>query len=184
MGEQEEFDRKVAPHLKGLFRKALYFTGRRVEDAEDLMQETLLTAFSSRSTFEGGTNFHAWISKIMYNTNINRLRKGDLTPLIVEYIPHDIQDHDILMIGDEPSDVSDPQEVAFRNSLSKEVIKALKKLSEDSFLVVYLSFQGFAYEEIAKILNIPIGTVKSKMYRANKTLKNELSDYVKKRDII
>ena len=160
------------PELGALFRTALRMTRNR-EDAEDLVQETTTKAFSAIGRFEEGTNFRAWIFKILTNTFINnyyRVRDRDKLPSLDEM--EEETSFQPVFEGISP-------EQALLNTLTKEDIqKAIDNIPMEFKSVVVLTLvEGFSYKETADILDIPIGTVMSRLHRGRKILQNALWEY-------
>lgn len=144
-------------------------------DANDLVQETYLKAFKFIDKYEQGTNAKAWLFKILKNAYINEYRKKLKRPVKVDFeeiISYHEQDHsDNILFADLREDI-------FTNVMGDEVTLAIDALPEDFRTVILLcDIEGFTYEEIAKILDIPIGTVRSRLFRARNMLKDMLRVY-------
>ncbi|MCV7444457.1 sigma-70 family RNA polymerase sigma factor [Mycobacterium paraense] len=154
------FERDAIPLLDPLFTGALHLTRNR-HDAEDLVQETMLRAYARFDTFQDGTNTKAWLYRILQNTWIDQCRKKSRRPTEV-------------LAWDWPS--SDSAEVAALESLPGEAVRAaLMALPEDSRLAVYYAdVEGFSYKEIATILNVPVGTVTSRLHRGRQRMRAHL----------
>ena len=170
--QKKLFQELLMPELGALFRTALRMTRNR-EDAEDLVQETTTKAFSAFDRFEEGTNFRAWIFKILTNTFINnyyRVRERDKLPSLDEM--EEESAFQPVFEGISP-------EQALLNTLTKEDIqKAIDVIPIDFKSVVILNLvEGFSYKETAEILDIPIGTVMSRLHRGRKILQKLLWEY-------
>jgi len=170
--QKKLFQELLMPELGALFRTALRMTRNR-EDAEDLVQETTTKAFSAFDRFEEGTNFRAWIFKILTNTFINnyyRVRERDKLPSLDEM--EEESAFQPVFDGISP-------EQALLNTLTKEDIqKAIDIIPIDFKSVVILNLvEGFSYKETAEILDIPIGTVMSRLHRGRKILQKLLWEY-------
>jgi RNA polymerase sigma-70 factor (ECF subfamily) len=177
----KEFEQQTLPHMEVLYNYALRMTGNR-EDANDLLQETFLKAFRFWDKFEQGTNLRAWLFRIMKNTYINVYRKEVKEPDTVDY--DEIEGY-YNLIRDQTSDDNDLQEKMFGQLLDDDVSKALESLPEEFRTVVILcDIEGLAYEEIAEFLQIPVGTVRSRLHRGRKLLYTALYDYAKNRGFI
>lgn len=177
----KEFEQQTLPHMEVLYNYALRMTGNR-EDANDLLQETFLKAFRFWDKFEQGTNLRAWLFRIMKNTYINLYRKEVKEPDKVDY--DEIEGY-YNLIRDQSSDDNDLQEKMFGQLLDDDVSKALESLPEEFRTVVILcDIEGLAYEEIAEFLQIPVGTVRSRLHRGRKLLYIALYDYAKNRGFI
>ncbi|QPM67209.1 ECF RNA polymerase sigma factor SigR [Atribacter laminatus] len=166
------FQELLMPELGALFRTALRMTRNR-EDAEDLVQETTTKAFSAIDRFEEGTNFRAWIFKILTNTFINnyyRVRERNKLPSLDE-----MEEESAF----QPAFEGISPEQALLNTLTKEDIqKAIDVIPIDFKSVVVLNLvEGFSYKETAEILDIPIGTVMSRLHRGRKILQKLLWEY-------
>ncbi len=171
-----EFEKEAVPHLDAVYNFALRMTGDE-DDADDLVQETYLKAFRFFDKFEKGTNCKAWLFRILKNSFINDYRKTTKEPNKVDY--DDIQNFYENIKADEV-ETQHYEEDAFSNLLDDEISKAISELPEDFRTVVILSdIEGFTYEEIADFVDIPVGTVRSRLHRARKMLYVQLFDYAK-----
>ncbi|MBK8242740.1 MAG: sigma-70 family RNA polymerase sigma factor [Saprospiraceae bacterium] len=173
---QDRFEQEFLPHLEALNTFAFHLTYNE-EDAADLVQETYLKAFRFIDKYEDGTNAKAWLFKILKNAYINDYRKKNKRPTQVDY-------EDIVSFHDgEDSHLSsyhDLREEMFDNMMGDEVTQAMNALPEDFKTVLLLcDIEEFTYEEIAKILDVPIGTVRSRLFRARNLLKEKLKNYAK-----
>lgn len=170
--------------MDALYRTALRLT-RNALDAEDLVQEVYLRTFRFLDKFEEGTNFKAWIFRVLTNTFINDYRKRARTPPHLEF-----EDHaEASTAAPEPVGDYTPQaqgvNLEYAELFGDEVNAALQTLSEDFRLVIILcDVEGFAYKEIAKILGIPMGTVMSRLSRARAQLQKALRDYAEREGLI
>jgi len=170
------FESGELPYRDQLYKSALRLT-RSVQDAEDLLQETYLKAFKYYQRFSEGTNFKAWLFKIMKNTFINSYRRKKLTPAQVDI--DDVQEGLNEGFADRLGEgMADPETELLTGELDGEVASALKTLPHDYKVVVLLSdIQGYAYKEIAEILGVPVGTVMSRLYRGRRMLEKALLSY-------
>ena len=147
-------------------------------DAEDLVQETYLKAYRFFNSFERGTNCKAWLFKILKNNYINRFRKNSKEPGKVDY---DLIKDFYHSIKDVQNDTSEAESDYFHSLLHEEVHQALHSLPEEFREVIQLcDIDGFTYEEIANMVESPIGTVRSRLYRGRKLLREQLEGYAKK----
>ncbi len=177
----KEFEKQTIPHMEVLYNYGLRLTGKP-DDASDLLQETFLKAYRFWDKFEQGTNIRAWLFRIMKNTYINQYRKNVKEPDTVEY---DEIEKFYDLIRDESSDSTDLQEKMFGQLLDDDVSSALDSLPEEFRTVVILcDIEGLTYEEIAEFLQIPVGTVRSRLHRGRKILHTKLYDYAKKRGFL
>ncbi len=173
-GDRQAFEELAYPLLDSAYRTALRMTGQAAS-AEDLVQEAFLRAFRAFSQFERGTNFKAWLFRILTNVFLNDYRKKQREPQSSDFAEVEPAD---------PATVSGEfkaEEVeAIRAHLGDEAARAIDRLPSDFRLPFLLStFEGFSYKEIASILDIPIGTVMSRLFRARRLLKIDLKEYAK-----
>lgn len=176
-----EFEKEAVPHMDSVYNFALRLTGNE-DDADDLVQETYMKAFRFFDKFESGTNCKAWLFRILKNSFINDYRKQTKEPNKVDY--EDVQNFYENIKSDEV-DSRHYELDAFSNLLDDDVSKAIAKLPEDFRTVIILNdIEGFTYEEIADFVDIPVGTVRSRLHRARKMLYVQLFDYAKGRGFI
>lgn len=173
MADQEQFEALAMPLMPQLYRAALRMT-RNPSDAEDLVQEAYLRAFRAFDTFSAGTNLKAWMYRILTNTYINAYRSKTRRPAEVEY--DDVQD---LYLYRRLQQAGPSAESEVLGRLQEgEVIEALDSLPEIFRIPVILAdVEGFQYKEIAEILDIPIGTVMSRLHRGRRAMERQLHDY-------
>ena len=164
------------PFREQLYKSALRMT-RSVEDAEDLIQETYLKAYKYYERFSEGTNFKAWLFKIMKNTFINSYRKKKLQPPKVDF--DEIQEGlEETLMEQAAASLADPESWIMSVEMDHEVREALLSLPHDYKMVVLLAdLEGFAYKEIADILAVPVGTVMSRLYRGRRMLEKALLSF-------
>ncbi len=164
------------PYREQLYKSALRMT-RSVEDAEDLIQETYLKAYKYYARFSEGTNFKAWLFKIMKNTFINSYRKKKLQPPKVDF--DDIQEGlEETLAAKAHASLDDPENWLMAVEMDHEVREALLSLPHDYKMVVLLAdLEGFAYKEIAEILAVPVGTIMSRLYRGRRMLERALLSF-------
>jgi RNA polymerase sigma-70 factor (ECF subfamily) len=177
------FERDVTPMLNGLYSSALRMT-RNPTDAEDLVQETVLRAFRGFAGFQEGTNLKAWLYRILTNSFINTYRKKQREPVTVEG-PDDIDEWYLYdRLGARSVEPSAESEV-LEQLPDEDVQRALETLPEGFRMAVLLAdVQGFSYKEIAEMLDIPIGTVMSRLHRGRKALEKALWDTAVERGIV
>jgi len=175
---RKNFEKEMLPHMAALYNFALRMAGDP-DDAKDLVQETYMKAYRFFDKYAQGTNAKAWLFRIMKNSYINRYRKESKEPDKIDY--DDIKDF-YASVKDSTADNNDLQEKIFGNLFEDEVAKALHELPEDFRTVVILcDIEGYTYEEIADFIEIPIGTVRSRLHRGRKMLRSMLRDYALKR---
>lgn len=171
-----DFTTGQLPYRDQLYKSALRMT-RSVEDAEDLIQETYLKAYKYYARFSEGTNFKAWLFKIMKNTFINSYRKKKLQPPKVDF--DEVQEGlEETLMEKGRGDLIDPESWLLAVEMDHEVREALLSLPHDYKMVVLLAdLEGFAYKEIADILAVPVGTVMSRLYRGRRMLEKALLSF-------
>jgi RNA polymerase sigma-70 factor, ECF subfamily len=180
--KKERFDKEALVHLNSLYRTALRMT-KNENDASDLVQETFFKAYRFWDKFEEGSNCRAWLYKIMTNIFINQYRAKSSSPQTVdlEDVDDDFLFGQLSALG--PTD--DPEKLFFRKVFDDDVKAAIDEMPDDFRLVIILSFlEGFSYQEIADILNINIGTVKSRLHRGRKLLQKSLWEYAVKNGFV
>jgi len=168
------FNNELMPQIDALYNFAFHLCYNE-DDANDLVQETYLKAFRFIDKYIQGTNAKAWLFKILKNAFINQYRKKSKRPTQVDYEEiatyHDSEDASYV-------DFFDLREEIFQGMMGDEVTNAINALQIDFRTVILLcDIEGFTYEEISKILDIPIGTVRSRLHRARNMLKERLSEY-------
>jgi len=171
-----EFEGLTVEHLDPLYSAALRLT-KNERDAEDLVQDTYLRAYRFFDKFERGTNIKAWLFKILTNTFINRYRRKVKERSVVEGAERDTV-HERFMSRDATEYAANPEQYFSDRLLSDDVLTAIDALPIDFRLVVILAdLQEFSYKEIAEILDCPVGTVMSRLYRGRKLLQRSLRTY-------
>jgi RNA polymerase sigma-70 factor (ECF subfamily) len=172
---RKTFEKEVLSHLDRLYGYAIHLT-KNGEDASDLVQDTYLNALKSERQYSLGTNAGAWLFTIMRNTFLNKLRKKSRKPVgmagewIEQMAREDIAE--LKKLGPDPS-------VKFLDNLMKEdIVSAIDSLPDEfRDAVVLCDVQGFSYSDIATILEIPIGTVRSRIHRGRLILRNLLAEW-------
>lgn len=183
MADQTNFERDAMQYAPQLYSAALRMT-RNPADAEDVVQETFLKAYRAYDSFTEGTNLKAWLYRILTNTYINRYRKKQRRPSEVEL--GELQD---LYLYKRLGEHSGAQESAEKEALDmfvdEDIIDALESLPENFRLpVLYADVEGFSYKEIAEILDVPIGTVMSRLHRGRKALQRKLWNLAVERGLV
>ena len=183
MADNAEFTTEAMQYAQSLYSTALRMT-RNQSDAEDLVQETYLKAFRNYGSFETGTNLKAWLFRILTNTFINTYRAKQRRPQ-----ESDLGSVEDLFLYKRLPSLAGLSESAEEQLLdlfpAAEVREAIENLPETFLLPMLLNdVEGFSYKEVAEILDIPIGTVMSRLHRGRKTMQEALYDYASQRHLI
>jgi RNA polymerase sigma-70 factor (ECF subfamily) len=178
----DRFEREALPLMPALYQAALRMT-RNPSEAEDLVQEAYLRAYRGFRGFEAGTNLKAWMYRILTNTYINSYRKKQREPQTVsaddteEWYLYD-------RLGPEAMEPS-AEASALEQMPDEDVRAALDSLPEGFRMAVWLAdVEGFSYREIAEILDVPIGTVMSRLHRGRRALERALWNTVRERGLV
>ena len=185
MADQSEFESMAMPFMDQLYSHALRLT-KNSSDAEDLVQETYLKGYRAFSSFEEGTNLRAWLFRILTNSFINNYRKKqrgfdeeDLDDLEDMYLHRRLGSTQIPSLG------MSAEDMLFERLTEEEIKDAVEGLPTQYREVVLLAdVQGFSYKEIADILDIPDGTVISRLHRGRAKLQKDLLEFASKRGLI
>jgi RNA polymerase sigma-70 factor, ECF subfamily len=171
------FQRDAIPMMDQLFGGALRLTRDR-PDAEDLLQETMLRAYAGFRSFQEGTNLKAWLYRILNNTWINNHRKKERRP--VEFsVDHITEACQAEYAARGPAGLRSAEVEALESLPDTEIRAALLSLREEFRMAVYYAdVEGFSYAEIADIMNIPVGTVMSRLHRGRRQLRARLFAFV------
>lgn len=168
------FAQDLLPHMQALYRFAYKLAGN-AEAANDLVQDTYLKAARYIGSYKAGTNAKAWLFRILKNSFINDYRRRARGP--VAYAPEDLL-HVTARAQLKTIVSSNPQPSWMHNLVSDEVARAIARLPIDYRVVLLLcDVEEFSYDEIASIIGIPVGTVRSRLHRARNVLRELLSDY-------
>jgi RNA polymerase sigma-70 factor (ECF subfamily) len=185
MADQARFEDDAMPLAPQLYAAAMRLT-RNPTDAEDLVQETLLKAYRAYGSFEAGTNLRAWLYRILTNTFINNYRRDTRRPQ--ESDLGDLEDvylYRRLRRETSTGPTSSAEEQLLDGLVEADVKDAIDSLPESFRMVVLLAdVEGFSYKEIAEILEIPIGTVMSRLHRGRKALQRTLWDFAVERGLV
>ena len=182
MADQANFEQDAMQFAPQLYSAALRMT-RNPADAEDVVQETFLKAYRAYDSFQEGTNLKAWLYRILTNTYINRYRKKTRRPSEVEL--GELEDLYLFKrLGEQSGASESAEEEVLEQFVDTDVIQALESLPENFRMPVLLAdVEGFAYKEIAEMLDIPIGTVMSRLHRGRKALQKKLWHLAEERGI-
>jgi RNA polymerase sigma-70 factor, ECF subfamily len=182
--ERRRFQTDALPLLDSLYGAALRMT-RNPQDAEDLVQETMLRAYRAFDRFEAGTNLKAWLFRILTNAYINTYRKRQREPQKVSAdeveefdLYQELKDHDTQF-------AATPESIVLDSLVDSDIIEAIDDLPEQFRLAVVLSdIEGFSYAEMAEIMDVPMGTVMSRLHRGRKALQKRLWELARDRGIV
>src|ERR1700716_1032680 len=184
MADQAKFADQAMEFMPSLYSAAARMP-RNPADAEDLVQETYLKAYRAFGSFQEGTNLKAWLYKILTNTFINTYRAKKRRPEQVEL--DDVEDFYIFrrLGGLEAADATrTPEAEVLEGIPDSEVKEALESIPEQFRMAVILAdVEGFSYKEIADILDVPIGTVMSRIHRGRRALQKKLWDYAERNNL-
>ena len=179
---RERFERDALPLLPGLYSAALRMT-RNPADAEDVVQETFLRAYRGFSGFTEGTNLKAWLYRILTNTFINTYRRKKREPQ--EILEDELPEWYLYERLGGDGAVASAESTVIDALPDEDVQAALDSLPEAFRMAVWLAdVEGFSYKEIAQILDVPIGTVMSRLHRGRKALEKLLWETVKERGLV
>ncbi|MBL3656875.1 sigma-70 family RNA polymerase sigma factor [Fulvivirga sediminis] len=175
--KEKTFEQEFLPHIDSMYNFAYRLTFDE-DDAKDLVQDTYLKAYRFIESFEKGTNAKAWLFRILKNSFINDFRKKSKQPAKVDYqeVETFYNSEDV-----DKSITTDLRIETVQDMIGDEISNALNSLDVDFRTVIILcDLEGFKYDEMAKILDIPIGTVRSRLHRARNLLKERLKEYAQK----
>ena len=175
--KNEIFNKEFLPHINSMYNFGYRLTFDE-DDAKDLVQDTFLKAYRFIDSFQQGTNAKAWLFRILKNSFINDFRKKSKEPSKIDY--QEVESYYNSEDVDRPI-TTDLRVETVQDMIGDEISNALNSLDVDFRTVIILcDLEGFKYDEMAKILDIPIGTVRSRLHRARNLLKEKLKRYAKK----
>jgi RNA polymerase sigma-70 factor (ECF subfamily) len=174
------FETAAMPYLDALYNTALRLA-RNAQDAEDLVQETYLKAYRAYEQFTPGTNLKAWLFKILKNTFINEYRRRQAAPPESDFAAIE-ESFESELSPQAGGQIKNPEEEALEKAFDENVQRALDALPADYRMAVLLAdIEGFSYKEVADILEIPVGTVMSRLYRGRRMLEEAMLRYARSR---
>lgn len=180
---QAEFEKAALPHLSHLYTAAYYLINDKSE-AEDLVQETYLRAFRFFHKFQPGTNCRAWLLSILRNLFINRYREKQREPDLVDWEKID-QAYESMVARHDCVETDNPESLFFSRLMDDEVEQALRGLPEEyRTAIILVGIEELSYDEAARVLDCPIGTVRSRVSRGRRMLQVALRAYALKRGVI
>ena len=182
--EKQRFQEDALPMLDNLYPAALRMT-RNPADAEDLVQETMMRAYRAFGRFEAGTNLKAWLFRILTNAYINTYRKKQREPRKVSQ--DEVEEFDLYReLKNHDSEIGrTPENIVLDQLVDSDILEAIDDLPEQFRLAVVLSdVEGFTYAEMAEIMDVPMGTVMSRLHRGRKALQKRLWEVARDRGIV
>ena len=175
--KRKDFQVQAMPFLDAMFGTAYRLT-RNPRDAEDLVQESLMRAYRFWDTFERDSNCKAWLLRIVTNTFINEYQRKKRSREILESATAEQAATDGVLVHEQAERYQSPERALLERGVSDDVQRALDALPEDFRLAVVLcDMQGLSYKEIADIMECPVGTVMSRLFRGRKLLASALRGY-------
>lgn len=175
--KRSEFERQALVHTDALFGAAYRLT-RNPRDAEDLVQDSLLRAYRFWDSFEQDSNCKAWLLRIVTNTFINEYQRKKRSREVLDAASAEQDATDGVLLHAEATDRQSPERALVERSVSDDVQRALEGLPEDfRTAVVLCDVQGLSYKEIADIMQTPVGTVMSRLFRGRKLLATALREF-------
>jgi len=174
-GTSTDFHRAALEHMDSLYSTALRLCSHE-KDAEDLVQDTYLKALRFRDKFQDGTNLKAWLFKILTNTFINKYRRKVRERRILDD-GADVSNNEEVILRGGNGEKTDPEREYLSRALAEDLQKALAQIPSDFRMAVLLAdVEEFSYREIADIMECPIGTVMSRIFRGRRLLQKQLVD--------
>lgn len=174
---RKEFEATALPHLDALYGTA-YRLARNPRDAEDLVQEALLRAYRFWDTFEKDSNCKAWLLRILTNTFINEYQRKRRQREVLDAATAEQSATDGVLVHEGAQTQKSPEGVMLERSVSDDVQRALDALPADfRTAVVLCDVEGLAYKEIAEVMDCPVGTVMSRLFRGRRLLQQSLAQF-------
>jgi RNA polymerase sigma-70 factor (ECF subfamily) len=175
--KRAEFERQALVHTDSLYGAAYRLT-RNARDAEDLVQDSLLRAYRFWDSFEQDSNCKAWLLRIVTNTFINEYQRKKRSRQVLDAATAEQDTTDGVLIHASANERQNPERALLDRSVSDDVQRALDGLPEDfRTAVVLCDVQGLSYKEIAEIMQTPVGTVMSRLFRGRKLLAAALREF-------
>lgn len=181
---RKEFEEIALPHLDAMYGTALRLT-RNPRDAEDLVQDALVRAYRFWDGFQRDSNCKAWLLKIVTNTFINSYQKAKRGREILNAAVTEQEATDGVLVQERALSQRSPEGILIDRTFSEDVAEALAALPDDFRIAVTLcDVQGLSYKEIADVMDCPVGTVMSRLYRGRRLLKKALRDFAVREGIV
>jgi RNA polymerase sigma-70 factor (ECF subfamily) len=178
---KEDFEKIAVPHLSHIYTAALYLT-KNEREAEDLVQETYLRAYRFFHKFEPGTNCRAWLLSIQRHLFINRYKQRKREPELVDWERID-QEYDAMVMAQDEK--YNPETLFCSHVLDRELEQALKELPEEfRTAIILVDIEELSYEEAAKVMECPVGTVRSRLSRGRRLLQVSLRGYALEKGLV
>src|SRR5512147_2722968 len=175
--KRAEFERQALVHVDALYGAAYRLT-RNARDAEDLVQDSLLRAYRFWDSFQQDSNCKAWLLRIVTNTFINEYQRRKRSREVLDAATSEQSATDGVLVHADANDKQSPEKALLLSSVSDDVQRALEQLPDDFRTAVILcDMQGLSYKEIAEIMECPVGTVMSRLFRGRKLLATALRDF-------
>src|SRR6188474_798795 len=175
--KRAEFERQALVHIDSLYGAAYRLT-RNPRDAEDLVQDSLLRAYRFWDSFQQDSNCKAWLLRIVTNTFINEYQRRKRSREVLDAATAEQDATDGVLVHAEARDKQSPERMLMSASVSDDVQRALEQLPDDFRTAVILcDMQGLSYKEIADIMECPVGTVMSRLFRGRKLLAAALREF-------
>ena len=177
-GHQADFHEEALPHMDAVYRFALRLSGSR-DQAEDLVQDTFLRAFRSWDRYTPGTHCKSWLFTICRNLFLRNRERGQRhEELLSENVDRSSGPFEVVNPIWVKAVKADPEGDFFDNIVDEVVLQRIQELPEDYRMAVVLSdLEGFSYQEMADLMDVPLGTVKSRLFRGRRLLQEVLYDY-------
>lgn len=175
--KRNEFERQALVHVDALYGAAYRLT-RNARDAEDLVQDSLLRAYKFWDSFQQDSNCKAWLLRIVTNTFINEYQRKKRSREVLDAATAEQDATDGVLVQTSARDKQSPDQAMLQASVSDDVQRALEQLPDDfRTAVVLCDMQGLSYKEIADIMETPVGTVMSRLFRGRKLLAAALREF-------
>jgi len=182
--KRRSFETTALPHLSGMYGAAFRLT-RNPSDAEDLLQDTMLRAYRFWDSYKQGSNCRAWLYKILTNTFLNGYQRKKRGREVLQSAAAEQSVLDGVLVQERSQEQATPEEQLLSATLSEPVERALSLMPADFRVAVVLcDIEEFSYKEIADIMECPVGTVMSRLYRGRRILKKELKSFAASRGVI